>query len=192
MKKSQIAFVSLLAFGLPLCAAMRGAIADEGSDRIVLADVRPLSGSEMQDIRAGFIDPTGMIYRFAVRVRTALNGVEIFSRSIVVAAEESVGTLNATSVASLATENIPEGTTASVIDNGAGVVLSDSSGTSTTIMNQTASGAPSSIVINSVNNTAITQTVKMTLQLATTMESIRASRAAEMIRQQSFMHNLGF
>jgi hypothetical protein len=78
------------------------------SEQIVVADATPLTLEEMQDIRGGFMDPTGLIYNFAVNVQTAINGAEIFSRSITVSPSGIGGQWTATASANLFPQSATE------------------------------------------------------------------------------------
>lgn len=203
--KKKSTFASLLV--LLLCAASGSSaetakekkdllpLRNADDERIVLADATPLSLSEMQDIRGGFIDPTGLIYNFAVNVRTAMNGAEIFSRSIVVAPTGIHGNLQATTVANVSPQNVPDTMSVSMIGNGKGVSIVDhASGKHTTVYNQTAGGAPASIVMNTTSNQNIAQTVDVTLTLkglAQVAGFFRASAQAA-IMQHMGKHPLGF
>jgi hypothetical protein len=164
------------------------------SERLILADATPLSLSEMQSIRGGFIDPTGLIYNFAVNVRTALNGAEIFTRSIIVAPAGGSGHLEATTNANVLPQNVPNTLNVSMIGKGKGVSIVDSDGNRTTVLNQTANGSPASIVVNTSNNRNIAQSVDVTLTLrglSSIAGYIKAS-AQTAIMQHMNMRSLGF
>lgn len=145
-------------------------------DIITLADADPLTDEEMQDLRGGFVDPTGLIYRFAVNVETALNGSPVFTRSLTVSPSGKSGALQASSSANLLPQNIPPNLAVAMIGNGEGIQVSDENGT-TTIMNQNAAGVPSSIILNPSSNRAISQTVGMALTLRNTNMSTFATAA---------------
>jgi hypothetical protein len=135
------------------------------SERIVVADATPLTLEEMQNIRGGFMDPTGLIYNFAVNVQTAINGAEIFSRSITVSPSGLGGQLAATASSNLFPQNLPSNFSVSMIGNGNGIVVNNTANGTTTALNQTASGVPASIVLNTSNNSNIAQTVSLALTL---------------------------
>jgi hypothetical protein len=192
----QKTLVSLLALVLPLCAFPFAAHADEQAveERIVLAEATPLSSEEMQDLRGGFIDPTGMIYNFSVNVKTALDGSEVFTRSLNVSPSGPGGQFQATTNANLMPQNFPSNVSVSMIGNGNGVAVTDAAGQRTTILNETASGAPASIILNTHDDRNIAQTVNLTLTLKNMASSMNLSRAANQssMVQRFSGHGLGF
>jgi len=165
-------------------------------EQVVLRGAQPLSEEEMQTLRGGFIDPTGLIYRFAVNVRTALNGSEIFTRSLVLASTGTRGNLQASSSANVETQNIPSSATVTMVNNsGGGVVITDSNGNKATVLNQTSNGTPSSIILNTTSGANISQTVNMTLTLKNLSSSVSAlahTIAQTPSLQVNHRHSLGF
>jgi hypothetical protein len=163
-------------------------------DTMEMADATPLSADQMGQTRGGFADPGGLIYNFAVDVQTAVNGAEVFSRSLSVSPGIN-GQLQATSSGGLVPQNLPTGMNISVIGNNAGLKIANSAGqVTTTIMNQTAAGVPSSIIINTGNNQMITQTVGLNLTLpnmATIMSYVHASIPPAALIQQSNLRSIG-
>ena len=105
MKNKTMLTLALCA--LAVCAVSRPGYAAlpspriPGMDYIALADAVPLSSDEMGNLRGGFIDPTGLIYNFAVNVQTALNGAEVFTRSLNISPSGPNGQMQATSTSSL-------------------------------------------------------------------------------------------
>lgn len=136
----------------------------EQLDRVAMTDAMPLSSDEMSDLRGGFVDPTGLIYNFSVNVQTALNGADVFTRSINLSSGPN-GQLQASSVSNLVPGNVPTGLNVGVIGNGSGVSVTNATGGITTILNQTATGAPASIIVSTGSNLNVTQTVSATLTL---------------------------
>lgn len=133
-------------------------------DEIVIADAEVLHTTDMEDLRGGWIDPTGLIYRFAVDVHTHVDGIVSYARSLVLQAGID-GHLQATSSTQLQeAPNLPTGTIANIIDEGKGLVVSDDSGT-TTILNQTQSGALANVIMNSANNRVVSQTMDISIVL---------------------------
>jgi hypothetical protein len=165
------------------------------AERVVFSDATPLSDKEMQNLRGGFIDPTGMIVSFAVDIRAALDGAEIFTRSFNVSRpDHHSAELQMTTQSAVLTQNVPSNVNVSMIGEGKGIRVTDASGNRTTILNQTSAGAPSSIIFNTSDNTNITQTVNMSLTL-NNMSSIMdfAKTAAHGIRVPTAgMRFLGF
>jgi len=175
MKTGTMLTVALCAAAL--CAVSHPAYADLRSidsldlaqnadlDRVALADAAPLSQDEMSDLRGGFIDPTGLIYNFSVNVQTALNGANVFTRSIDLSSVGPNGQLQASTSSTILPNNIPTGLNVGVIGNGSGVTVTNANGAVTTIMNQTAAGAPASIIVSTGSNLNVTQMVNATLTL---------------------------
>lgn len=159
---------SLFVGGFLVCAApaLADAPFDLFEDRIVLAEALPLRESEMKNIRGGFMDPTGLIYNFAVNVRTALEGVEVFTRSLMLSPSGANGHLQAVGHSSVFPTGIPEGLNLRLMGGGAGLSVTDASGKHTTVLNQTAAGVPTSIVLNTRNDVNLAQSVDMTLTLS--------------------------
>jgi hypothetical protein len=144
-----------------------GALEDElglPDNEIVLAEADVLPASEMEETRGGFRDPSGFIYRFAVDVRTHVNGAVSYARSLVLEPGAN-GQLHATSTAQIQeAPNLPVGTIAKIIENGKGIEVNDSSG-KTTVLNQTQSGSIASVITNTANNRVISQTMDINIIL---------------------------
>lgn len=160
------------------------------ANSITIADATELTPGEMQRLRGGFIDPTGLIYSFAVNVQTALNGTEVFTRQVVVSpgtGGEFQGSVNN----NLLARNV-DGMRVSIIKNGAGVTAVDRNGLTTTLLNETETGIPSSIVINNGNDRNIAQSVEMTLKLNSIASTFAQTRAAANVARRATMHDLGF
>ena len=175
-------------------ASLPQASLPQASERIVLAEATPLTSSEMQDMRGGFIDPSGLIYNFAVDVQTALNGVAVFTRSLTISPSGSGGQFQAAAHASLLPKNFPSNFNVTMIDNGKGVTVTDTSGNSSTVLNQSASGAPTSVIMNTSSNTNLSQSVNVTLTLknvSSVMNFVHATTQAAM-GQHAAMRSLGF
>jgi hypothetical protein len=162
-----LSFMSICRSLLMVLAVMafmpHAALALASRDALDMAGAKPLSDREMSNARGGFIDPTGMILRFAVDVKTQIDGAMTFVRSIVMAPDAS-GHLAASSTSQMQAQNLPAGTTASIIDNGRGVTVTDSKG-NTTALNQTASGVLASIITNTADFRQVTQTMNIDLVL---------------------------
>ena len=165
------------------------------ADYVGVAEATPLSLGEMENMRGGFADPSGLVYRFAVNVQTLLNGIEVFTHSLVVAPSVSTGQLQATATTNFSPSNTPSGLNINMIGNGIGVVVTDSSGRSTTAMNQTANGAPASIIMNTGNDRNITQSVNVNLTLqnmTSIMNFIHTTSQVGAMTQHSALRSLGF
>ena len=200
MKNKTMLTLALCA--LAVCAVSRPGYAAlpspriPGMDYIALADAVPLSSDEMGNLRGGFIDPTGLIYNFAVNVQTALNGAEVFTRSLNISPSGPNGQMQATSTSSLLPKNIPSGFNVGVIGNGTGVTVSNTSGNVATFLNQTAAGAPASIIISTGSGLNAAQSVNATLTLrnissiARFVHSMAPQTAA--MAQHTALRSLGF
>lgn len=155
-----------LAFAAFLSAPM--AYADETDalgaqkDNLQIAEAE-LSDETMDEARAGFTDASGMIYRFAVDVRTQIDGAVTFTRQITLDHDAS-GQLQAAQIVGVDTTGLPTGATATLINNGQGIRVTSTTG-ATTVLNQTASGALASIIMNTANDQQITQTMNINLVL---------------------------
>jgi hypothetical protein len=161
---------------------------------LILADAAPLSLDDMDGLRGGFSDPSGMIFNFAVDVQTALNGTQVFSRSLVVSPGAG-GQLQATNTGGLLPSNLPTNITFTALSNGTGVTATDANGTTTTILNQTAAGAPASIIMNTASNRTVTQsvTVSLTLQnLGPLMNFLHTASPGAALAQSAGGRALGF
>jgi hypothetical protein len=164
------------------------------NDELMVADAAPLSADQMDQARGGFADPSGLIYRFSVDVQTALNGSEVFTRSLTVMPGIN-GQFQATTSANVIGANIPAGLNVAMIGNGSGVRVTDAAGNVTTVFNQTAAGVPSSIILNNANNRTISQTVNLNLvlpNLSTIMNFVHASLPSAAMAQQNAVRGLGF
>ena len=192
MKKTPLLITAATGLFL-LCAAQTMAQTPDGEIVLAAADTR-LSADEMENLRGGFADPSGLIYRFAVDVQTTLEGARIFSRSLVVT-PTGAGQFQAATAATAAHENLPANVTMNVLSNGTGVLLTDESGQKTTVINQTAGGAPTSIIANTASNREIAQSVNVTLTLQSMKAVSEFSRAATQSAtfvQHTAMRALGF
>lgn len=147
---------------LSVCPAPVFAI-DDPEDEIVIAEAEALDASTMANTRGAYRDPTGHIYRFAVDIRTRIDGAISYARSLVLQSD-SRGDLHATSSAKLETVNLPTGTIANIINNGGGLVVEDTKG-NTTVLNQTPTGSIASVVVNSANDRVVSQTVDINILL---------------------------
>jgi len=178
---------------LGLASHPASAFPSSGTAHIVLADATPLSLSEMENLRGGFADPSGLIYQFAVDVKTLLNGSEVFSRSIVVA--PSNGQLQATTASNLAPNNSAGGLSISMLGNGAGIIVTDANGNSTTALSQTANGTPASIILNTGSGRNLTQSVNISLTLqnmTSIMNFLHTATQGAAMAQHSSIRALGF
>ncbi|MDD5586460.1 MAG: hypothetical protein PHY92_05835 [Alphaproteobacteria bacterium] len=144
-------------------AEVETVFADVG-DEIIMADAEVLYASDMEETRGGFIDPTGLIFRFAVDVRTRIDGIVSYARSLVL--EPGIGGhLQASSTTKIQeAPNLPVGTIASIIENGNGIVVDDNSG-KTTVLNQTPTGSIASVITNTADNRVVSQTMDINIIL---------------------------
>ena len=165
-------------------------------DEIQIADAQPISNDEMGELRAGFIDPTGLLFRFAVDVKSQIDGALMFVRSLVLETGAR-GHYTATASSQVMPENLPAGTTASVIDKGAGVVVSSDQG-KTTLLNQPSSTSFASVIVNQADNRVVSQTVNIDLVLQNVqasmaqMSAIKNYHAPAGLFQSARMHTIGF
>lgn len=174
---------------------VKGVMAQEMDDNVLLTGAKRISDKDMDNMRAGFIDPSGMIYRFAVDVKTQIDGAITFVRSIVMMPDIN-GHLSATSNTQFGNSNMQNGVVANVINNGRGVSVSDSKG-KTTVLNQTDSGALASIVLNSADNRLITQSMDINIVLQGVQTAMIHANGGALssingLMQGARMHNLGF
>ena len=130
---------------------------------LYLFHATPLAAKDMDEMRGGFIDPSGLLLRFAVDVRTLVDGSVAFIRSLVIQPDQS-GQLQATGNTQLLTQNLPSGATASLIDNGKGIIITDPKG-QTTVINQTTQGAFTNIILNAASDRAVTQNMNVDIVL---------------------------
>lgn len=195
-------------------AAKVSAILMEPSE-LDLAGAIEVADADMGDVRGGFIDPTGMIFRFAVDIKSQIDGALMFVRSLVLqhtdtiheAVQQSVHAslpksegssgLVASSSSEVIQENIPQGTDVKVMENGSGLVISNSQG-QTTLINQTEAGAFSNVIMNTADNRIITQTMNIDLVLQNmtnvinSVADIRSRMAPAGLGQIAHMHTIGF
>lgn len=162
--KDHPSFPRLFLFASLLIAALSWMVApawaeELDDDRIVLAEAA-LPEDTMDETRGGFIDSSGMIYSFAVDVRTQIDGAITLTRQITLTAGQG-GQLAAASNVDLTNNS---GALATLIGNGQGLSVTSNSGV-TTVLNQTASGTLASIVMNTANNRQIVQTIDLNLVL---------------------------
>lgn len=166
-------------------------------DELRIADAQIVPDSEMGELRAGFMDPSGFLLKFAVDVKSQIDGALTFVRSLVLQHDHN-GHLQASTSTELLSQNLPEGTTANVIDNGKGIVISNGSG-QTTILNQTSSGALTNMIVNTANNVDVSQTMNIDLVLQNVSSIVGQLSAlkninapAGIMNQASQMHRIGF
>lgn len=165
-------------------------------DEVVLAEAQILPDKEMAELRAGFIDPTGFIYKFAVDVQSHVNGALMFVRSLVLQPGLN-GHFEATKNTQLLAENLPDNTKADVLDQGAGVVLTSEEG-KTTLLNQTSNHSFTNVILNTANNRIVSQTMNIDLVLQNMkiimahVSSIKNINAPTGLHQLSRMHTVGF
>jgi hypothetical protein len=165
-------------------------------DEILVAEADVVSNGEMAEMRAGFIDPSGLLFRFAVDVKSQIDGALMFVRSLVLETT-SPGHYTASANNQVINENLPVGTTAAVIDNGAGVVVSSEKGT-TTLMNQPSSSSFASVVVNQASDVVVSQTMNIDLVIQNVQASMRqltdlkSFNAPAGLNQSAHMHTIGF
>jgi len=162
------------------------------ADCIVISENKRLAPEEMREVRGGFIDPTGLVYNFAVNVRTALNGAEVFTRTITVSPAVDRH-LQATVATALLTEKIPKDLSVKIVGEGKGLFVSNADGGHSLILNQTPQGIPISAVLNTLSNSDINQTVSMTLKLNQVTPMLNALRSplGAALEQNSAIRSLG-
>lgn len=167
-------------------------------DHLSFAEAELVSAQDMGEMRAGFIDPTGLIFKFAVDVKSHIDGALMFVRSLVLepmkgSHEMQIVTNNSQAMP----ENLPQGTAVDVIKSGAGVVVSNENG-KTTIINQPSSGIFSNVILNSANNRDISQTMNIDLVLQNVktnmgqFSGLRGMNSPAHLFQSSRMHAVGF
>lgn len=169
-RPAYVLMASLLLGSLPSISEAKVKIVapPASDDQVTLTEAAELlSPTEMKDLRGGFIDTTGLICNFAVNVETLINGIEVFTKNITVAATGTGSELQASANATLALQNLSSALKVSFENDGSGLTIAGANGQTTTVINQTSGGAPSSIVINTADNTDITQSVSVSLTLAT-------------------------
>lgn len=158
-------FILLGGVLLSLCApgtVARAALPVEG-DTYALAGA-PVAPGELATQRGGFMDPGGVLLRFAVDVHAQIDGTLTFVRSLLVAPDQN-GQLQTASGQNLQSGPLPAGSSVTLINNGTGVLYQNAAGQQTRLLSQTPGGLPSSIVTNTMNNLTIGQTVRMDLTL---------------------------
>ncbi len=164
-------------------------------DSIDVADIKPMSDSDMDNLRGGFVDPTGLIYRFSIDVQVALDGSKIYSRSFTLAPTGPSNQLQATSTTNLAAQTIPNNLNVNLLNNGSGLIITDAKGHTTSVLNQTSAGAPASIIINTADNRTISQSVKVSLTTQNTpflANSQLTNSIGSALAQHSVLHSIGF
>jgi hypothetical protein len=196
-------------------AAMVVAILAEPSELDLVGAIE-VADADMGQVRGGFFDPTGLIFRFAVDIKSQIDGALMFVRSLVLqhtdtihdSVQQSVQAslpkseapdsgLVASSSSEVIQQNIPQGTEVKVMENGSGLVISNSQG-QTTLINQTAEGAFSNVIMNTADNRIITQTMNVDLVLQNmtnvinSVADIRNRMAPAGLSQISHMHTIGF
>ena len=195
--KPSTKFIAFLTASLFLCAQAMGKESPvspvTNPDNIIVADAAPLSSDEMSELRGGFIDPSGLIFNFAVNVRTDLNGALVFTRSLTVTPSGISGQLQATASNNVLPQNLPGNVSIGVIGNGNGITVTNASGQTTTILNQTAGGAPASIIVNNASNANVTQAVNvaLTLKNVAAMTGFLHMTTQSALAQNNVLHSLG-
>ena len=167
-------------------------------DSVQLAEARIVSDAELGVMRAGFIDPTGMIYRFAVDVESQIDGALTFVRSLVLQPDGANGQMAATTSSQLVAGALPEGTTAQVVNGGEGVLMTSQDGRYTALFNRGSSGNIANVIFNTADNRNISQTVNIDIALQNVsavmgqLSALGNVNAAANMYQSSRMHTLGF
>lgn len=144
------------------CLLPLTAHADDSMDELTLAEAEVLSTSDMGQLRAGFVDPSGYLVSFAVDVRTTIDGSLMFVRSLVLSMVN--GQFQTTDSSQLVSGGIPTGATANLIDDGKGVSITDENG-NTTLLNQTAQGTFANVILNAASNRDIAQNMNINIVL---------------------------
>jgi|GEM_PF-1750475 len=188
---TMLLFVATLAAGSLSCGS---AAALDLDDNLDMAEAKLVSDKEMGMLRGGFFGK-GWFVRFGMDVQTHIDGIVEYVRKFVMMPDAS-GNLVATSSSQLETGTLPADMTAQVIDDGHGVVVSDSKGT-TTALNQTESGVIASIVTNTADGRTVSQTVNIDLVLHNVHASLSHINASGFgsvngVGLGSRMHNIGF
>lgn len=180
-------------------AAFGGMPVLSSDDEVSFDQAQLVPASEMAEMRGGFIDPSGLIFRFAVDVKSQIDGVLTFVRSLVLQANEITGQMHAESKAELVTEpSLPSGTTAHIVNDGAGVVVKHEQGQQTTVINQAASGAITNVVMNTADNVQVAQTINIDLVLQNVgdlvgqVSAARGMVSAAGLHHAGHMHRIGF
>ena len=182
----------IMLMGLPF----HGASAMAALDDVAMEGGRSLSNGEMDELRAGFMDPSGHLFRFAIDVHSMVDGTLMFVRSLVLQVGRH-GQFEATASNQVLPQNLPAGMTANVVDNGAGVVVSDKNGNST-LLNQTANGALASVILNTANNRNLSQTMDINIVLQHVQGAMGTTLSAahrmpfNNLGNVGQMHRLGF
>lgn len=160
-KLAAVLLTSTMLSFTPLAA--QASLIEPDDDIAMLSETIP--AEEMAGLSGGFIDASGFIIRFAVDVRAQIDGALLFMRSFVL--DQVNGKLQATEDSfKLLSENLPNGSQAAVVNDGGGVVITNSQGEQTVVLNENAKGLPSSIVNNTANGLNLSQTVGLDLTLS--------------------------
>lgn len=130
-------------------------------DHIIMAEASVVSSQDMGEMRAGFMDASGLMFKFAVDIKAQVDGALMFVRSLVLETVKSGG-FHVASSSQVMPENLPTGTSVDVVNNGAGVVVSGDEG-KTTMLNQPSNGVFSNVILNAANNRDIAQTMNIDL-----------------------------
>ena len=191
---SQLAPTNLESPSLALATPKALPLPKPSTERILLADANPLSSVEMNELRGGFIDPTGLIINFAVNVQTDLNGAQIFTKSFTITPSGPNGALQGVGNTNLISKNAPGNLNVGLIGNGTGILITNPNGQMTTVLNQTAAGTPSSIVMNTANNTNIAQSVAVSLALKnlSSVSNYVHTVTQSALAQRTALRSLGF
>lgn len=166
-------------------------------DTIILAEAKVVRDRDLGEMRGGFVDPTGLIFKFAVDVQSQVNGALAYVRSLVLQAD-GAGQMQASSSSNVMQQNLPSGTTASVVNNGAGIVISSQEGQQTTMINQAANGAITNVVLNTANDMNISQVVNIDLVLKSIdplmgqFSNLKNMNAPGGLNQIARTHSVGF
>lgn len=167
----------------------------DDSDTVSLTESRPLADQVMGRLRAGFWDPSGLIVRFAVDVRTQIDGALAFVRSIVVTPDADHSFQTVTS-AEVSPHGLPNSLSAELNTNRTGALVTGPGGT-TELLTQTINGGLASIILNTADNRTITQTMTVNLLLHNVTTAIEQMASAHQLNapaglgQIAHMHRVG-
>jgi hypothetical protein len=154
--------VALFVTSLSCLSIKAWAFEEEEGETIELAEAA-LPDETLAESRAGFMDTSGISYRFGVDVQTQVNGNVAFTRSLSLVSD-GTGNMTASSRYWLIAKNLPSGTSASVVNGGQGISVVSPDG-ATTALNQTPGGSLANIIVNTASNRQISQTMTMNLTL---------------------------
>ena len=166
-----------------------------GSNKIHLAGAERVAKKDLAEMRAGFINPAGFIFKFAVDIKSQIDGTLAFVRSLVVQADVN-GSFQTTDTTHIVEQPLPTGTTATVLEGGTGVVVSNGEGQQTTIINQAADNF-TSVILNTIDNQNISQTVNIDIVLQNLapimnqLTNLKNALAPAGLGQSAHMHAIG-